>query len=690
MKKISKVWYLVVALVVLGVAAYFLGKPDTKETISFDTATVGQTNIQNSITATGTIEPVTSVTVGTQVSGIVSKLYVDYNSVVKKGQVIAELDKTNLLSALNQAKAMLESAQAQVRSAESDVQKAQADYNGVRASASYQQSNFSRYQTLYKKGLISANDFESARLSYQQAQQNLAASAQTIATARQGVAQAREQVRQQQEQVKQAQTNLGYATITSPIDGVVLSKSVEEGQTVAASFSTPELFTIAKDLTNMQVVANVDEADIGEVKTGERVSFTVDAYPDDTFTGRVTQVRQEATTTNNVVTYEVVISAPNADLKLKPGLTANVTIYTQERAGVMGVSSKALRFTPTPETVGKQYKIQDVANAKAKVWTLEGNVLQAHRVSTGMNDGVNTDSLGCEGWTESHHWHHRHRTRRRQRIRRSGAESLRPRSEARQQKGESMMDESQKKVVIELCDVKRDFLVGEETVHALRGVSFKIYEGEFVTIMGKSGSGKSTLLNQLGCLDTPTSGDYFLDGVAVRTMSKSQRAVLRNRKIGFIFQNYNLLAKTTSVENVELPLMYNPSITPQERFDRSVAALKAVGLGERLYHKSNQMSGGQMQRVAIARALVNNPAVILADEATGNLDTRTSFEILVLFQKLHAEGRTIIFVTHNPDIAHYASRNIELRDGRIIRNEVNDHILSAAEGLAALPKNTDE
>lgn len=330
MKKISKVWYLVVALVVLGVAAYFLGKPDTKETISFDTATVGQTNIQNSITATGTIEPVTSVTVGTQVSGIVSKLYVDYNSVVKKGQVIAELDKTNLLSALNQAKAMLESAQAQVRSAESDVQKAQADYNGVRASASYQQSNFSRYQTLYKKGLISANDFESARLSFQQAQQNLAASAQTIATARQGVAQAREQVRQQQEQVKQAQTNLGYATITSPIDGVVLSKSVEEGQTVAASFSTPELFTIAKDLTNMQVVANVDEADIGEVKTGERVSFTVDAYPDDTFTGTVTQVRQEATTTNNVVTYEVVISAPNADLKLKPGLTANVTIYTQE------------------------------------------------------------------------------------------------------------------------------------------------------------------------------------------------------------------------------------------------------------------------------------------------------------------------------------------------------------------------
>ena len=247
-----------------------------------------------------------------------------------------------------------------------------------------------------------------------------------------------------------------------------------------------------------------------------------------------------------------------------------------------------------------------------------------------------------------------------------------------------------RKEVIELQDEKRDFMVGDETVHALRGVSFKIYEGEFVTIMGKSGSGKSTLLNQLGCLDTPSSGEYLLDGICVRTMSKSQRAILRNRKIGFIFQNYNLLPKTTSVENVELPLMYNAEVTAEERQKRAIAALTAVGLGERLYHKSNQMSGGQMQRVAIARALVNNPAVILADEATGNLDTRTSFEILVLFQKLYAEGRTIIFVTHNPDIANYSSRNIELRDGRVISDKINDHVLSAAEGLAALPANTDE
>ncbi len=246
------------------------------------------------------------------------------------------------------------------------------------------------------------------------------------------------------------------------------------------------------------------------------------------------------------------------------------------------------------------------------------------------------------------------------------------------------------KAVIELQNIKRNFQVGDETVHALRGVSFTIREGEFVTIMGTSGSGKSTLLNTLGCLDTPTSGEYLLDGISVRTMSKSQRAVLRNHKIGFVFQNYNLLAKTTAVENVELPLMYNSSVSASERRRRAIEALQAVGLGDRLEHKSNQMSGGQMQRVAIARALVNNPAVILADEATGNLDTRTSFEILVLFQKLHAEGRTIIFVTHNPEIAQYSSRNIVLRDGQVKDDTINTQIQNAAEALAALPKQEEE
>lgn len=347
----KKTLVIVAVAAIAALAVWLLSGGKKEEKITFDTAAVAPANIMNSITATGTIEPVTSVTVGTQVSGIVSKLFVDYNSVVKKGQVIAELDKTNLMSQLNTAKTQLATAQSQLN---------------------YQTANYKRYKTLFEKGLVAADDFDNAKLSYTQA---------------------KEQVASAKEEVQRAQTNLGYATITSPIDGVVLSKSVEEGQTVAASFSTPELFTIAQDLTNMQVVADVDEADIGDVKEGERVTFTVDAYPDDTFEGEVKQVRQEATTTNNVVTYEVVISAPNADLKLKPGLTANVTIYTAERKGVLSVPLKALRFTPQKETVGKM-KIVDVANAKNKVWTIEGNSIVAHKVNIGMTDGTNTQIVG--------------------------------------------------------------------------------------------------------------------------------------------------------------------------------------------------------------------------------------------------------------------------------------------------------
>ena len=346
--RISKIWIAVVVIVIVAVAAWAMSGGKKEEDINFKEEKVALKTLQNSVTATGTIEAVTSVTVGTQVSGIVNKLYVDYNSQVKKGQVIAELDKTNLLSELNTAKANLASAQ---------------------SSLNYQAANMERYKTLYKKGLVSADEYENALLTYRQA---------------------KEQVASSKENVQRAQTNLGYATITSPIDGTVISKSVEEGQTVAASFNTPELFTIAKDLTNMQVVANVDEADIGGVKEGNRVTFTVDAYPDDTFEGTVKQVRLEATTTNNVVTYEVVISAPNADLKLKPGLTANVTIYTQERSGVLAVANKALRFTPTKETVGKDMKIVD-CKGKNKIWTLNGNTLTAHPVTIGQSDGINTE-----------------------------------------------------------------------------------------------------------------------------------------------------------------------------------------------------------------------------------------------------------------------------------------------------------
>ena len=318
-----------------------------KAGFTYSEAEAAKQDIVNSVTATGTIEPVTSVDVGTQVSGVISKLYVDYNSVVKAGQVIAELDRTNLMSELSSAQASLKSAQSEL---------------------DYQKTNYERYKTLYDKGLISANDFEQARLSYVQAQQK---------------------TQQQKESVKKAQTNLGYATITSPIDGVVLSKEVEEGQTVASSFSTPTLFKIARDLTDMRVIADVDEADIGDVKEGQRVTFTVDAFPDDTFEGQVTQVRQEAATESNVVTYEVVISAPNDDLKLKPGLTANVVIFTMEAKDVLAVPSKALRFTPREAMLNSDETITDT-DAKEKVWVKEGSNLKAVAVETGMTNGTLT------------------------------------------------------------------------------------------------------------------------------------------------------------------------------------------------------------------------------------------------------------------------------------------------------------
>lgn len=318
----------VIILLVAGVAFWFLSAGNKSTQTNYETATVGLSDISSSITATGSIEPVTSVEVGTQVSGIVSKIFVDYNSIVTKGQIIAELDKTNLLSELSTAKSNCASAKSEM---------------------DYQKSNYDRYTVMHDKGLISDNDFESARLSYIKAKESYQTSLNSVA---------------------KAETNLGYATITSPIDGVVLSKAVEEGQTVAASFSTPTLFTIAQDLTDMRVIADVDEADIGEVKEGQRVTFTVDAFPNDTFNGQVTQVRQEATTESNVVTYEVVISAPNNDLKLKPGLTANVTIFTMEKKNVLAVPSKALRFTPNEHLMGKDEVIAD-CEGNEKVWTKE-------------------------------------------------------------------------------------------------------------------------------------------------------------------------------------------------------------------------------------------------------------------------------------------------------------------------------
>jgi HlyD family secretion protein len=350
MKKKSIIITIVIVAAIVAVALYlFTGKGKVNK-VTFETTKVSRSDISTSVTATGTLEAVTKVEVGTQVSGIVTKILVDYNSVVKKGQVIAELDKTNLEAELSSKRASLESA---------------------RSEYDYQLKNYKRYKLLYAKQLVSQSDYDSALDSYSKAQQSYDMAKNDYSKAR---------------------TNLSYATITSPIDGVVLSRAVEVGQTVAASFSTPTLFIIAKDLTDMQVVADVDEADIGEVVTGQRVSFTVDAYPDDTFEGTVKQVRQNATTTNNVVTYEVVITAPNPTLKLKPGLTANITIYTQEKKNVLSVPSKALRFSPEKPLIGDKDKVVD-CNAAHKLWTRDGMTFTAHAVQIGINNGIRTEII---------------------------------------------------------------------------------------------------------------------------------------------------------------------------------------------------------------------------------------------------------------------------------------------------------
>lgn len=344
--------------VVAGAGFRLFGSSKAQHKVTYETAVVTRGEISESITATGTIEPVTEVEVGTQVSGIIDKIYADYNSVVTKGQLIAEMDRVTL---------------------QSEVASQRAAYNGAKAEYEYQQKNYERNRGLHEKQLISDTDYEQSVYNYEKAKSNYESSQASLA---------------------KAERNLSYATITSPIDGVVINRAVEEGQTVASGFETPTLFTIAADLTQMQVVADVDEADIGGVEEGQRVSFTVDAYPNDTFEGTVTQIRlgedsstsSGSSTSSTVVTYEVVISAPNPDLKLKPRLTANVTIYTLDRKDVLSVPARALRFTPERPLIGENDIVKD-CESPHKLWTREGNTFTAHPVTVGISNGINTEII---------------------------------------------------------------------------------------------------------------------------------------------------------------------------------------------------------------------------------------------------------------------------------------------------------
>ena len=645
MKMKRKSTAVLVAALVAACGLWFALRPSKQTGITLETAATSRITIRNSVTATGTVEPVTEVEVGTQVSGIIDRLYVDYNDVVKAGQLIAEMDKVTL-------QAELESSQAELASCKTEYE--------------YRMKEYSRTRTLHEKELVSDAEYDEALYLYEKA---------------------RNAYEQAQAAIVKVKRNLGYATITSPIDGVVISRAVEEGQTVAAGFETPTLFTIANDLTQMQVVADVDEADIGQVSDGQRVEFTVDAYPDDTFEGVVEQIRLEATTESSVVTYEVVITAYNPELKLKPGLTANVTIFTLEKDDALAVPTKALRFVPDGELLAALGLHAEAAAeaepGKRELWVKQGTTLVPRYVTAGSASGELTEIVDGLNDGEVAVCLTAERTEPEAAAERRSLHAC-PFGRRQKKRIKPM------KEIIRLDDIRRDFRVGDETVHALRGVTFTICEGGSSSRSWVPPDRASRRCSTRSAASTPPPRANITSTVrrCVRwTRTSAPRCA--TAKIGFVFQNYNLLPKTTAIENVELPLMYNPSCSSAERRDRAVAALKAVGLGDRLLHRSNQMSGGQMQRVAIARALVNDPAVILADEATGNLDTRTSFEVLVLFQQLHAAGRTIIFVTHNPEIAQYSSRNITLRDGRVTGDVRNAAILDAAETLAQLPEQED-
>ena len=465
--------------------------------------------------------------------------------------------------------------------------------------------------------------------------------------------------------LQQEETNLQYTRILSPVDGVVISRNVDIGQTVAASFQTPTLFSIAQDLTRMQIDTNVDEADIGRVAVGQAVSFTVDAYPDTTFPGKVSEIRNAPTTVQNVVTYDVVIKVANPERKLKPGMTANVSIITAQEQAVLKIPNAALRFKWTPDKAPEQGKggasakgpaAAGEANGQKRqgVWILEGQKPRRIPITVGISDGSYT-AVSSGGLKEGDAVI----------VEATGA----AKKDGTADRPEGILLSRSAMELIETHHLTKIYELGDSTVHALDDVSLTIGKGEFVAVMGPSGSGKSTFMNVIGCLDEPTGGQYLLDGIDIGHRDHDELAEIRNKKIGFVFQGFNLLPRTSALENVELPMLYN-GFHPRERRQRAMEALKAMGLEGREDHHPNQLSGGQQQRVAIARALVNRAPLILADEPTGNLDTHSSVEIMELFVKLNREsGITIILVTHEPDIAAFSRRIVRFRDGRIVSDE---------------------
>jgi RND family efflux transporter MFP subunit len=596
-------------------------------TVKYETAPVARGALVQYVTASGTLNAVVSVDVGSQVSGKIIAINVDFNSPVKKGQLVAEIDPTVYSASLRQAIGQLASA---------------------KADATLKRQNLER-----KKVLVPLH--AATQLDLDQATAELAQAEATVVV--------------QQASMESAQANLDYCKITAPVDGIVISRKVDVGQTVIAAMSTPDLFTIAQDITKMNIKASVSEADIGQVKIGQTVDFTVDAFPDEVFHGTVSQVRKDP------VHHRQRRHLRNHHRRREPG-TKTLSRHdgrcpyscgpTQGQA--LKIPNAALRYTPPEDAQFEQAPPAKMQRSQRLVYQTgtNGAKLKPVIIKAGITDGAETEIL--EGLAEG-----------------APIVTATIATGASHSMAAGSAASAMSAPIIQLRDLAKTYHTGEVEVKAVRGVSLAIPRGAFVAVMGASGSGKSTLMNIVGCLDQPTEGNYWLDGVSVAELNRKQLAVLRNAKLGFVFQSFNLLARTSALENVELPMFYSKSLVSlRSRRKRAVQALEKVGLADRLHHHPSQLSGGQQQRIAIARALVNQPELVLADEPTGNLDTRTSIEIMGIFQELNRSGITIVMVTHELDIAAYCKRFVVMRDGRVMSDTENENPRDANEARAQL------
>ncbi len=800
---------LIVLAIGAGAGAYYIrrGGPD----VQVNTSPITRGDIVDTVGASGTLQAVTTVQVGSQVSGNISFLGADFNSIVKKGQVIARLDPSLFEAQLQQARANLQQTRANLTKSESDL-------NRSKVMLTDAQQKYARAKELAAKSLLPQSDLDAAKIAVDSAQA-------TLSSAEATVSQSQAAVNQSQASLNQNQVNLDHTVIEAPIDGIIIQRSVDVGQTVAASMQAPTLFVIAADLTKMQVNANIDEADVGRIRPGQHVTFKVDAYPTDTFEGTVSQIRLQPVVVQNVTTYGTVIDVPNAQLKLKPGMTANVKVEIAKKGDTLRVPNTALRFRPSadvfaalnqaapPETIGsgRGGRGNGVRGGNRNGGAGDGSTaLPSASASTGGTGNTGTTGIHCgalrwafqcrertagrwrrtgirsgtdagtvqgdvdrrseavhrpdEGSRSGHqrlregapdqrqsaqrgeteerrvgtdhrcivraapvsrvarprlavhgsstqageppprdYRRHQHRAAQRRAAAEHGSGHQRHRrrdqddgdreperqpAAAGRTRRARPLGRTLMSTVISVRNLVKTYVVGEVQVKALRGINLDVQRGEFLAVSGTSGSGKSTFMHIVGCLDKPTSGQYLLDDQDVSRMSKDALAAVRNKKIGFVFQGFNLLSRTSALDNVELPLLYGHStLKTADRHKRATEMLELVGLGNRADHHPNQLSGGQQQRVAIARALINNPSILLADEPTGNLDTRTSIEVMGIFQRLNQErGITVVLITHEMDIAEYGTRTVTFRDGQVVADKAVARRRQAQDELAALPR----